>query len=54
MGERAIREVNGLLNVKVYTGTGHKNARVRQQARRVHMKAFLVAILLTLITLALP
>ncbi len=28
MGERANREVNGLLDLKVYTGTRHKNARV--------------------------
>ena len=29
-------------------------AQVRRQARRVHAKAFLVALLLTLVTLALP
>jgi hypothetical protein len=29
-------------------------AQVRRQARRVHVKAFLVALFLTLVTLALP
>jgi hypothetical protein len=54
MGERANSEVNGLLDLKGSTGTRNKNARVRYQARRVHVKAFPVALVLTLVVLVLP